>query len=305
MNSFGVVCLIFLFSFLLWIWKRLRHNDPYSIGAACSNPSCARCQNYRKVQREANRKIRWISSSSSSNCTERILRAVRNGRRQNARQLYTSAALGQYPTVLLVPSLVTHPNVTAMHLAACRTLKMSSREILSEFTAAYGTDAVESSWKHNDTPSSIRQASPPWTVLHLMNQGRWDSSLSRLFPETIQCVKSIPNLLDHSCIFGNVFFSRLGANTTIEPHCGPTNVRHRMHLTIRWTGTISPKLYVRDEEPFVWKTYEVFVFDDSLLHRVDSGDAERVVLIVDLWHPDLSSEERSVISHLYPMARRD
>ena len=47
------------------------------------------------------------------------------------------------------------------------------------------------------------------------------------------------------------------------------------------------------------------VFTGSDAHRlheekVSSSSSGRVVLIVDLWHPDLTLEERSLLRDLYP-----
>jgi len=59
------------------------------------------------------------------------------------------------------------------------------------------------------------------------------------------------------------------------------------------------------DEQVTWREGDVFVFDDSLTHAVDypeklSSTKPRVVLIVDLWHPDLTDTERKVILGLYP-----
>ena len=51
---------------------------------------------------------------------------------------------------------------------------------------------------------------------------------------------------------------------------------------------------------------EPFVFDDSLAHSAEypHGDDQsvRVVLVVDLWHKDLTKKERELIQNLYPSA---
>jgi hypothetical protein len=46
-----------------------------------------------------------------------------------------------------------------------------------------------------------------------------------------------------------------------------------------------------------WKEGGVVVFDDSFEHEVwnDDGRAPRVVLLLDVWHPDLSEAEREVV----------
>ena len=53
---------------------------------------------------------------------------------------------------------------------------------------------------------------------------------------------------------------------------------------------------------------EYFVFDDSYVHAVNypgqplgsNSTDGRIVLIVDLWNPSLTSMEREAIRHLYP-----
>jgi aspartyl/asparaginyl beta-hydroxylase (cupin superfamily) len=41
---------------------------------------------------------------------------------------------------------------------------------------------------------------------------------------------------------------------------------------------------------------EAWVFDDTIEHEaMNGGDALRVLLIVDTWHPDLSPDERAAV----------
>ena len=52
-----------------------------------------------------------------------------------------------------------------------------------------------------------------------------------------------------------------------------------------------------------WKAGKTLVFDDSFLHSVshigEESDIYRAVLIVDIWHPDLTSEERDIIDTVF------
>lgn len=48
-----------------------------------------------------------------------------------------------------------------------------------------------------------------------------------------------------------------------------------------------------------WKEGKLLIFDDSFEHEVwHNGTEVRLVLIVDVWHPDLTEEERI---NLYPI----
>jgi aspartyl/asparaginyl beta-hydroxylase (cupin superfamily) len=45
-----------------------------------------------------------------------------------------------------------------------------------------------------------------------------------------------------------------------------------------------------------WRRGEAFVFDDTIEHEAANPSADlRVVLIFDVWHPDLSGAEREAV----------
>jgi len=45
-----------------------------------------------------------------------------------------------------------------------------------------------------------------------------------------------------------------------------------------------------------WSEGEVLAFEDSFEHEVwQEANEDRIVLVVDIWHPDLSDERRSAI----------
>jgi aspartyl/asparaginyl beta-hydroxylase (cupin superfamily) len=49
-------------------------------------------------------------------------------------------------------------------------------------------------------------------------------------------------------------------------------------------------------EIHIWQENKVILFDDSFEHEVvNPTNEERVVLLVDIWHPDLNEKERELI----------
>ena len=57
------------------------------------------------------------------------------------------------------------------------------------------------------------------------------------------------------------------------------------------------------EESRAWETGKCTVFDDSYDHEVwHEGTEERVVLLFDVWHPDLSKGEVKAIQDMFAMA---
>ena len=109
--------------------------------------------------------------------------------------------------------------------------------------------------------------------------------------------------------------SLLAPGTHIAPHCGPTNHRLRLHLALsvpsmpsapRDTSagegndagdTARGAIGIRvGNETRSWRTGSVLLFDDSFEHEVwNRAGAPRLVLIVDVWHPDLSLTQRDEV----------
>ena len=90
------------------------------------------------------------------------------------------------------------------------------------------------------------------------------------------------------------------SGTHVHPHSGPTNCRLRTHLGLQIPEGDDPlKARLRVADQYLsWNNGELFVFDDSFDHEVwyeNEKNASRLVLIMDIWHPDLSAEKRRTI----------
>ena len=129
-----------------------------------------------------------------------------------------------------------------------------------------------------------------WKTLYLyLGDMRFPRNAERC-PETMRVIDAIPRRT------ASVMFSALTPGTTIHPHFGPTNVKLRCHMGI--SGTVGCSFLVGEEER-PWRDGECFVFDDSYYHAAyHRGTQTRVVLIVDVWHPDLTDDEVAAIHRL-------
>lgn len=114
-----------------------------------------------------------------------------------------------------------------------------------------------------------------------------------LCPKTVALIDSIGDHYDHA------FFSALAPNTHIKKHNGPTNKKLRCHLPLVVPPNGSCRLRVGDEIIHA-KEGKCFIFDDSFEHEAWNEDPthSRIVLIVDVWHPDLSGAEKKFFSFL-------
>jgi aspartate beta-hydroxylase len=118
--------------------------------------------------------------------------------------------------------------------------------------------------------------------------------------------------------FGYCFFSTLHAHSSIAAHTAPTNLRLRVHLPLfvpteptatavvesSSTGGSAPLCGMRVGSVVQrWTEGEPLVLDDSFDHEVwNHSDESRVVLLVDIWHPDITQHERSDIVQMFQHA---
>ena len=97
--------------------------------------------------------------------------------------------------------------------------------------------------------------------------------------------------------FSYTFFSTMSPLTHIEPHYGACNLKLRCHFPL-----FAPegKLRVAGESRS-WKEGEMMIFDDSYEHEAVnlSKTEERVILLMDIWHPDLVQEEIEDIKTMF------
>jgi aspartate beta-hydroxylase len=133
-----------------------------------------------------------------------------------------------------------------------------------------------------------------WDVFLLFERGRRRAERCALVPITAGIIEAHATLRTQA---GLAYFSRLAPGSIVAPHRGPTNVRLRCHHGISVPGDCGIDV---DGRTRTWEAGKCLIFDDSLSHTVwNSSDRERVVLIIDLWHPDLEPEEIALLSGLH------
>jgi aspartyl/asparaginyl beta-hydroxylase (cupin superfamily) len=134
-----------------------------------------------------------------------------------------------------------------------------------------------------------------WTAFHLMQGGHVVDENAAACPQTMAALQEIdqPRVAGRS---PNAMFSLLKPRTRIPPHVGIANTRLVCHLPL----IVPDQCWFRvGAERREWRVGEAFVFDDTIEHEAaNDSDAPRVVLIVDLWHPDLAPAERTAVKRL-------
>ncbi|VDK68106.1 unnamed protein product [Onchocerca ochengi] len=138
-----------------------------------------------------------------------------------------------------------------------------------------------------------------WSAYSLYRSNSWNLSnclkapktcnIMRMFKDSSDCLKSEARIKKHSLIK----FSLLASGTRVWPHCGYSNYRLQAHLGLM----ISSEARLRvGHEVRGWKTGRFLVFDDSFEQELwfegASANKYRLILIVDLWHPEVDPVRR-------------
>ena len=138
---------------------------------------------------------------------------------------------------------------------------------------------------------------PNWSTLHLFESGVPVARNVERCPAIYQAV------IDHAplCHIGvrapSVMLSLLKAGAHIPPHTGMLNVRYIVHLPLVVPPRCSFRVGGRTVE---WREGEIILFDDTVEHEArNDGDRDRLVLIFDVWRPELSKDEREAIVRLF------
>ncbi|XP_054840887.1 aspartyl/asparaginyl beta-hydroxylase isoform X2 [Eublepharis macularius] len=131
-----------------------------------------------------------------------------------------------------------------------------------------------------------------WSQFTLWQQGRKNDNSCKSVPKTCALLERFPETT--GCRRGQIKYSVMHPGTHVWPHTGPTNCRLRMHL-----GLVIPKEGCRircAEETRSWEEGKVLIFDDSFEHEVwQDADAYRLIFIVDVWHPELTAQQRRTL----------
>lgn len=134
-----------------------------------------------------------------------------------------------------------------------------------------------------------------WKTLVLMDRGRWDPENANLFPTTAKAVH------DSGVPATEVFFACMKGPSKISPHTDFTNFVLTSHLAldIPCSGENKCRISVGDET-HQWLNGNVLVFDTSLVHdAVNESDQMRYILMLRLWHPDLTETEKKALQFTY------
>ena len=135
-----------------------------------------------------------------------------------------------------------------------------------------------------------------WSALYLWRNGKVVDEDARRCPATMAALEKVP-LSQIGAQTPAVLFSRLEPGAHIPPHGGMLNCRLICHLPL----IVPPGCWLRvGNETREWREGKMLIFDDSIEHEAKNPSGElRIILLFDIWRPELGEEERAAVSAIF------
>ena len=209
----------------------------------------------------------------------------------------------QAPTIFYMPELPATPITASESLAWTSVLEEAVEDVRAEYADAVRRNLEQTPYVPAQTPSpqwAKLRGTLNWSSLHLFGKAK-RTALADAFPKTLKILESV-DLVRIDGVPLEVFFSRLKPGAHIPPHYGLTNARLTVHLPLIVPDDCA--IRVADED-YRWREGKIIAFDDSYLHEAwNRSDRDRVVLIFECHHPDLSPTERHAVEHSWTVRQR-
>jgi hypothetical protein len=137
---------------------------------------------------------------------------------------------------------------------------------------------------------------PAWSAFYLWKNGEPVAENAARCPKTMHALRNAP-LAHVPNRSPSILFSLLRPGAHIPPHNGLVNTRLICHLPVIVPGKCRFRV---GNETRDWVEGKGWAFDDTIEHEAWNGSHKtRVILLFDVWRPELSLEERSLVMSLF------
>ncbi len=135
-----------------------------------------------------------------------------------------------------------------------------------------------------------------WGAFYLWKDGERVAAHADLCPQTMAILESLP-LARTPGRSPTVLFSMLQPGAHIQPHHGFINTRLIGHLPLIVPEGCGFRV---GNEVRAWREAEVLLFDDTIEHEAwNRGSSPRVVLLFEVWRPELTVDEREAVNAIF------
>jgi aspartate beta-hydroxylase len=137
---------------------------------------------------------------------------------------------------------------------------------------------------------------PAWSAYYLWKNGEVVAENVTRFPKTMHALRNVP-LSYVPNRSPSILFSLLRPGAHIPPHNGLINTRLICHLPVIVPGKCRFRVGNATRD---WVEGRGWAFDDTIEHEAWNGsDKTRVILLFDVWRPELTDEERQLVVSLF------
>jgi len=147
---------------------------------------------------------------------------------------------------------------------------------------------------HNEQQGMLNN--PDWSAFYLWQEGKVVPENAARCPATVRALENVPL----PCIPNrspSILFSLLRPGARIPPHNGFVNTRLICHLPLIVPPGCGFRVGNDTRTPVEGKAW---VFDDTMEHEAWNGsDSIRAILLFETWRPELSAEERGLVTALF------
>jgi hypothetical protein len=207
----------------------------------------------------------------------------------------------QGPSVLYFPYLANRQFFERDEFDWVPALEADTPAIRAELEAVIAEGADFRPYVEDDPDRPRREfhglhGDPSWTALYLWRDGRPVEENARRCPRTMAALERVP-MTHIGAKTPSVLFSKLTPGAHIPPHRGMLNCRLIAHLPL----IVPDGCWLRvGNETRRWEEGRLLIFDDSFEHEAmnESGET-RIVLLFDLWRPELNDDEKAGISDIF------
>ena len=145
-------------------------------------------------------------------------------------------------------------------------------------------------------PASHLLEDPSWGAEYLWRGGADLPGARKRCPTTMAALDRapMPYIKGRSPM---ALYSLLRPGTHIKPHHGLLNTRLICHIPLIAPPGCALRVGAETRE---WRYGEALIFDDSVEHEAwNRGDSTRIVLLFEIWRPEISPEEREILTKIF------
>lgn len=142
-----------------------------------------------------------------------------------------------------------------------------------------------------------------WSAVRLQRLGVWNTENCQAFPQTYELLRS----LNIPLAVRGVCFARQAPGSGVQPHSDGRNFILTSHLGLSIPTALEngPCWIEVGGERRGWQEGKLTTLDTSFTHSTGNPtDQDRHVLILDFWHPELTTAERGALEFIYDLRNK-